>query len=69
WIGFHSWWRNLLIYVPHLAVAGFAFAAWQQQFLYGTYITRMDLFFLTLTVMLSLLRINKLRNSTRIFTD
>ena len=60
WIGFRSWWRNLLIYVPHLAVAAFAIAAWHQQFVYGTYVTRLDTVFLAVTLILSFLRINKL---------
>jgi hypothetical protein len=61
WIGFRSGWRNLFIYIPHVAIASFAIAAWQQHFLYGTYITRMDGVFLTATVVLSFLRVNKLK--------
>jgi hypothetical protein len=57
WIGFRSWWRNVFIYLPHVAVAAFAIAAWQQHFLYGTYITRVDAIFLTATIVLSVLRV------------
>jgi hypothetical protein len=64
WLGFRSWVRNLAIYFPHFAVAGFAFAAWSQQFLYGTYITRMDAVFLGTAVVLSFLRVNRLKVTT-----
>lgn len=60
WLNIRSAWRNVFIFLPHLAVATFAFAAWQQHFLYGTYITPLDSIFLTITFILSLIHVNKL---------
>ncbi len=61
WLNVRSAWRNVLIFLPHLAVATFAFVAWQQHFLYGTYITPLDSVFLTIAVVLSIIRINWLK--------
>lgn len=61
WLSVTARWRNAIIFIPHFAVATFALAAWQQHFLYGTYITAVDLVFLFVAIALSLLRINKLK--------
>ena len=60
WLNVRARWRNAIIFIPQLAVAAFALAAWQQHFLYGTYITTVDIIFLFAAVVLSILRINKL---------
>jgi aminopeptidase YwaD len=61
WLNVRARWRNAIIFIPQLAVAAFALAAWQQHFLYGTYITAVDFVFLFLAIALSILRINKLQ--------
>jgi aminopeptidase YwaD len=61
WFNFKSKWRNAIIFLPHFAVAAFALAAWQQNFLYGTYITPLDLIFLAVAIVLSILRVNNLK--------
>ena len=60
WFNVRAKWRNLIIFVPHFAVAAFAIAAWQQHFIYGTYITAVDFVFLFAAIVLSVIRINKL---------
>jgi Peptidase family M28 len=61
WLNLRSKWRNAIIFIPQFAVATFALVAWQQRFLYGTYITGVDFVFLGAAIVLSILRINKLQ--------
>lgn len=60
WLNVRGKWRNAIIFIPQFAIAAFALAAWQQHFLYGTYITAVDFVFLFAAIALSILRINKL---------
>jgi aminopeptidase YwaD len=61
WLKVKARWRNAIIFIPQFAVAAFALAAWQQHFLYGTYITAVDFIFLTFSLVLSVIRINSLK--------
>jgi Peptidase family M28 len=61
WFNFRSKWRNAIIFFPQFAVAAFAFAAWQRHFVYGTYITSIDSIFLLAAILLSIIRVNKLK--------
>jgi hypothetical protein len=57
--------RNLVIFLPHLVIAAFILAAWRRHFIYGIYITQLDMLFLTAAMILSIIRVN----STRILSD
>lgn len=61
WLNVKSKWRNVFIFVPQFAIAAFALAAWQQHFVYGTYITPVDSIFLLAAISLSIIRVNKLQ--------
>jgi len=61
WLNVRARWRNAIIFIPQLAVAAFALAAWQQHFLYGTYITSIDFVFLSSAIALSIFRVNNLK--------
>jgi Peptidase family M28 len=61
WFNVRGRWRNAVIFIPQFAVAAFALAAWQQHFLYGTYITSIDFVFLSAAITLSVIRVNKLQ--------
>lgn len=61
WLNVTAKWRIAIIFIPQFAVAVFALVAWQQRFVYGTYITTLDFFFLLAAIVLSIIRINKLQ--------
>jgi aminopeptidase YwaD len=61
WLNVKAKWRNAIIFIPQFAIAAFALAAWQQHFLYGTYITAIDFVFISFALVLSIVRINSLK--------
>ena len=65
WFSVRAKWRNAIIFLPQFAIVTFALAAWQQRFLYGTYITTVDFVFLAAATILSIIRINKLQFAQR----
>ena len=61
WLNVKSKWRNVIIFAPQFAITAFVLAAWQQHFVYGTYITPLDCIFLLAAISLSIIRINSLK--------
>jgi aminopeptidase YwaD len=61
WLNVRARWRIAIIFIPQFALAAFALAAWQQRFIYGTYITGVDFIFLAFALALSIIRINVLK--------